>query len=289
MRMREYFIFEKKVEKQKMRHPCIVLDLMACSLYDLLKYKYNKEGLPINIINTILPQILESLKELHSLEIIHADIKPENILIKGYSNMIEQYINVIKNLEIHKIKKTKEEICVYINDLLNKIKLDTNEYINQKYIDNIEVCLTDFGSIIHKKNFSNEEIQTRYYRSPEIILGLKHSYPCDFWAIGCLIFELITGKILFDPDKDEQRDRDYCHLFLIASYIGKIPKFMIDNSPYKRKFFARYKFKYDDNIVKDEFITSEINKKIKDQIQMNKYIQIIQDLLSIDPLKRKSI
>jgi serine/threonine-protein kinase SRPK3 len=289
MRMRDYFIFDIKIGKKKYRHPCIILDLMACSLYELLKNKYNKEGMPISVIDKIYPQILESINEIHSLQIIHADIKPENILIKGYNYEIEQYINFIKNLEIKKILKPKVEVCVYVNNLLNKININNIDFINQKYIDNIEICLTDFGSIIHKKKFSNEEIQTRYYRSPEIILGLKHSYPCDIWAFGCLLFELITGKILFDPDKDNIRDRNYCHLFLISSYIGKIPKYMIDNSPYKRKYYNRYKFKYDNLLESDAFIDIELNKKVSDQIKLQLYKNLIKTMLSIDPSKRNQL
>jgi serine/threonine-protein kinase PRP4 len=38
---------------------------------------------------------------------------------------------------------------------------------------------------------------SRFYRAPEIILGMEISYPVDVWAIGCTIYELWTGKILF--------------------------------------------------------------------------------------------
>jgi serine/threonine-protein kinase SRPK3 len=285
MKMKDYFIYEIKHEKKKLRHPCIIMELMVGSLYELLKYQYNKEGIPIEICEKIIPQILEGIKEIHSLEIIHADIKPENILICGYSCLIKEYIRIIKELNIHDMKMTKKEICEYISKKITDIKIIENKFIDYEYLNNIEIRIIDFGSIIHKKNFSNDEIQTRYYRSPEIILHLKHGYPCDMWAIGCLIFELITGKILFDPDKDDIRDRDYCHLYLIAVYIGKIPRYMIDKSPIKKRFFKNNKFKFDDNIIKENFIKTELEKKLKIEY-IEKYYKLIFECLVIDIYKR---
>jgi len=57
-----------------------------------------------------------------------------------------------------------------------------------------EIKLIDFGSSC----FSNEKlysyIQSRYYRSPEIILGLGYDVQIDMWSFGCLIVELYKGK-----------------------------------------------------------------------------------------------
>jgi serine/threonine-protein kinase SRPK3 len=285
MKMKEYFIYQTKKGNKKLRHPCIIMELMVGSLYELLKYQYNKEGIPINIIEKIVPQILEGIKNIHSLEIIHGDIKPENILIKGYRKEINEYINIIKDLNIHKLNKTKSEICIYLNKLFTNINCNNENFIDEEYLNNIEIRITDFGSIIHKKNFSTEEIQTRYYRAPEILLSLKHGFPCDIWALGCLFFELITGKILFDPDKDEIRNRDYCHIFLIASYLGNFPKYMIDNSPLKKDFFKKYKFKHDE-LIKEDFIKNEIEKKIKDSDIIKKYLNLIFSMLEISISKR---
>ena len=36
-------------------------------------------------------------------------------------------------------------------------------------------------------------IQSRFYRSPEVILGLPYSMPIDMWSFGCILAELYTG------------------------------------------------------------------------------------------------
>ena len=46
-------------------------------------------------------------------------------------------------------------------------------------------------------------IQSRFYRSPEVLLGLGYSPAIDIWSLGCILVELHTGRPLFDG-RDEQ-------------------------------------------------------------------------------------
>ncbi|KAG9331196.1 hypothetical protein JZ751_019910 [Albula glossodonta] len=48
------------------------------------------------------------------------------------------------------------------------------------------------------KHFS-EEIQTRQYRSLEVLLGSDYGPPADIWSVACMAFELVTGEPLFEP------------------------------------------------------------------------------------------
>jgi serine/threonine-protein kinase SRPK3 len=290
MSMIDYFIYETKIDDKKYRHPCMVFELMVGSLYELGKYEYEKKGIPMNIIEKIIPQMVEGINVLHKdLEIIHGDLKPENILIRGYCVEIETFINYINGLNLKKLHselKSLEKVCKYISEKLDDVEVDETKFIDQKYLDNIEICITDFGSIVPKKKFSTEEIMTRYYRGPEILLELKHNFGSDIWALGCLIYELIVGKILFDPDKDDIRSRDYNHILLINQYIGKIPKTMLDGSPLKREFYKRDKLKFDEKVQKYDIIVEEFAKKIKDIEKCNKYIKIVKDMLFVDIFKR---
>jgi serine/threonine protein kinase len=45
---------------------------------------------------------------------------------------------------------------------------------------------------------------SRFYRAPEIILGITYDYSIDMWSIGCTLYELYTGKILFTGDSNNQ-------------------------------------------------------------------------------------
>jgi serine/threonine-protein kinase PRP4 len=45
---------------------------------------------------------------------------------------------------------------------------------------------------------------SRFYRAPEVILGIPYDYSVDMWSIGCTLYELYTGKILFTGDSNNQ-------------------------------------------------------------------------------------
>ncbi|KAK4791697.1 hypothetical protein SAY86_032110 [Trapa natans] len=68
--------------------------------------------------------------------------------------------------------------------------------------------LVDFGNACWTyKHFTND-IQTRQYRCPEVILGSKYTTSADLWSFACICFELATGDVLFDPHSGENYDRD---------------------------------------------------------------------------------
>lgn len=62
-------------------HVCLVFELLSVNLYEVLKHRGYK-GLPIDRVQDLSKQILETLVLLKSVNIIHCDLKPENILLK---------------------------------------------------------------------------------------------------------------------------------------------------------------------------------------------------------------
>ena len=62
------------------------------------------------------------------------------------------------------------------------------------------VKLVDLGTAFYVGRQGARDIQTREYRCPEGVLGLWPFGPAaDVWSVGCLVFELLTGETLFDP------------------------------------------------------------------------------------------
>ncbi|KAK4286387.1 hypothetical protein QN277_002948 [Acacia crassicarpa] len=100
--------------------------------------------------------------------------------------------------------------------------------------------LVDFGNACWTyKQFTND-IQTRQYRCPEVILGSKYSTPADLWSFACICFELATGDVLFDPHSGDNYDRDEDHLALMMELLGMMPRKIALGGSYSREFFNRY-------------------------------------------------
>ena len=55
----------------------------------------------------------------------------------------------------------------------------------------------DFGSSCFESERVYTYIQSRFYRSPEVILGLPYEMAIDMWSLGCILAELLTGCPLF--------------------------------------------------------------------------------------------
>ena len=81
--------------------------------------------------------------------------------------------------------------------------------------------IVDFGSACNDYKSGFKYVQSRFYRSPEIILGLPYNNSVDMWSFGCILFELSVGRPLF-PARDENE-----LLELIRLRIGMPPLEMI--------------------------------------------------------------
>ncbi|KAK4535250.1 hypothetical protein CDCA_CDCA04G1275 [Cyanidium caldarium] len=100
--------------------------------------------------------------------------------------------------------------------------------------------LVDFGNACWIHKHFTEDIQTRQYRSPEVILGAGYDTSADMWSCACMIFELLTGDFLFDPHSGRSFDRDEDHLGLAVELLGDIPLEVLNRGKYTREYFNRH-------------------------------------------------
>ncbi|KAL5580188.1 hypothetical protein UlMin_012630 [Ulmus minor] len=124
----------------------------------------------------------------------------------------------------------------------NKSQKRGSRSTRQKLLEMVDLkCkLVDFGNACWTyKQFTND-IQTRQYRCPEVILGSKYSTSADLWSFACICFELTTGDVLFDPHSGENYDRDEDHLALMMELLGMMPRKVALSGRYSREFFNRY-------------------------------------------------
>ena len=101
------------------------------------------------------------------------------------------------------------------------------------------------GNACYINKHYSDVIQTREYRSPEVILEGNYNETADLWSLGCMIFELITGDYLFDPVKGKTFKKNDDHLAQISELIGecKDKKFLDTCEGFQDFYDAKLKLK----------------------------------------------
>jgi len=93
------------------------------------------------------------------------------------------------------------------------------------------IKVVDFGSSCYEHQRLYTYIQSRFYRSPEVILGLPYTTAIDMWSFGCILAELHTGYPLFPGENETDQ------LSCIMEIFGMPPNNMIEEAKRKRIFF----------------------------------------------------
>lgn len=128
-------------------HLCLVFEAMSMNLREIVKRFGKDVGINLRAVRAYAHQMFLALSLMKKCNIMHADLKPDNILVSETKSVLK--------------------VC----DLGSASDVTENE-------------ITPY-------------LVSRFYRAPEIILGLPYDCSIDIWSIGCTLYELYTGKILF--------------------------------------------------------------------------------------------
>ncbi|XP_042129357.1 dual specificity tyrosine-phosphorylation-regulated kinase 1B isoform X6 [Peromyscus maniculatus bairdii] len=95
------------------------------------------------------------------------------------------------------------------------------------------IKIVDFGSSCQLGQRIYQYIQSRFYRSPEVLLGTPYDLAIDMWSLGCILVEMHTGEPLFSGSNEvDQMSR-------IVEVLGIPPAPMLEQAPKARKYFER--------------------------------------------------
>ncbi|CAH8659135.1 unnamed protein product [Schistosoma rodhaini] len=233
-------------------HLCMVFELMSLNLREVLK-KYGRNiGLHIAAIRSYTQQLLLALKLMRKCGILHADIKPDNILVNE-----------------------------------NKILLK----------------LSDFGSASTiQDNDITPYLVSRFYRAPEIILGVPYDYNVDLWSCSVTLFELHTGQIMFPGKTNNEMLR------LMMEVKGRIPGRVIRRGMFRAQHFdeqCNFLYHEVDKVTQKEKMTVIRNlqptrdlmtdligqSKLSEPIfrKVTQFRDLLEKTLMLDPTRRISL
>uniref|UniRef100_A0A8C1PHA6 Dual specificity tyrosine-phosphorylation-regulated kinase 1A n=1 Tax=Cyprinus carpio TaxID=7962 RepID=A0A8C1PHA6_CYPCA len=95
------------------------------------------------------------------------------------------------------------------------------------------IKIVDFGSSCQLGQRIYQYIQSRFYRSPEVLLGMPYDLAIDMWSLGCILVEMHTGEPLFSGANEvDQMNK-------IVEVLGVPPSHILEQAPKARKFFEK--------------------------------------------------
>lgn len=165
-------------------HTCLLFELLGLSVFDFMKMN-NYRPYPMDQARYIAYQLCYAVKFMHDNKLTHTDLKPENIL--------------------------------FVNSDYEHVDQGGDRKKRYKKVKNSQVRLIDLGSATFDNEHHSLIVSTRHYRAPEVILELGWEQPCDVWSIGCIMYELYTGRTLFQTHENRE------HLAMMERILGTLP------------------------------------------------------------------
>lgn len=242
-------------------HVCMVFDVLGDNLLTLIK-RYEYLGVPLLGVKALTRAMLRGLRYLHDVKnIIHTDLKPENVLLtlalpekkrgrKSKNKVVDPRKDVrggtptlVDQIERLDVASSKRESGQVENDTSKETNseddIDCVDLLPYSLLKRLDAKICDLGNACWVDRQFTQDIQTRQYRAPEVILGAKYDTSADIWSLACIVFELATGDVLFDPRSGKDYDRDEDHLALMMELVGRMPKHLALSGKYSKEFFNR--------------------------------------------------
>jgi len=214
-------------------------------------------GLYSQLRRTMASGCRYSLKASEDVSIRGVDLEavfaPVAHLLKGSELACEELPGGLQLLESHPLHHRLKIFCDDDGDLLAgnspRVTPQTKKEViyspskrrmklDQELAD-VNVKIVDLGNACWVHKHFSDDIQTRQYRSPEVIVGCKYDTSADIWSLACMLFELMTGDLLFDPRSGDTYSRDEDHLAQCVELLGKFPRRLALTGRYSKEFFTK--------------------------------------------------
>ena len=188
-------------------HLCLTFELLSNNLYEFLKHN-NFAGLSLNLIRRFAHQLLVSLRFLRALNVrrrrraapsshpflppsVPAAANPQPLLRRRRCSFPTKGLTLAAPLPS---KPASNPITPKKHPRTQIIHCDLKpENVLLVQPNRSAIKVIDFGSSCMRDRRVYTYIQSRFYRSPEVILGLAYGTEIDMWSFACILAELYTG------------------------------------------------------------------------------------------------
>ncbi|GBE83460.1 hypothetical protein SCP_0505090 [Sparassis crispa] len=270
-------------------HMCFIMDLLSTNVSSL-RLQSPTKSLPSYLVKNIISLTLQGLMQLHSLDIIHTDVKTDNIMVGGVGDdaRIETFL-------------TSEPVAVE-----GEFELDGEKYplcrpqpiphqfswnSSPHHAEIITITLIGLGQAQWAgKQPTVDQFSAPSLRAPEIILQSSFGPKLDIWSIGCITFELLTGRWLFNPEEGEDWTVEDDHLAKMMELTGEsfTPE-VLQHARRRQDFFDDSgKLLRISEVFPGSLESALGNYKILDEKDIKPAAEFIRSCLHLDPSKRPS-
>lgn len=193
-------------------HLCLVFEMLSYNLYDLLR-NTNFRGVSLNLTRKFAQQLCTALLFLATPElgIIHCDLKPENILLCNPKRSAIKIVDFGSSCQLgQRVQLEYFSHLVYVSQTAGMCQ-------HTWWINLVWWCFPYYLCIIAYAFQIYQYIQSRFYRSPEVLLGMPYDLAIDMWSLGCILVEMHTGEPLFSGANEVRIYNRSFYLFFLTT------------------------------------------------------------------------
>ncbi|KAF9617145.1 hypothetical protein IFM89_034296, partial [Coptis chinensis] len=149
-------------------------------LYSLLR---NLGCLDEDMARVYIAEVVLALEYLHSLNVIHRDLKPDNLLIahNGHLKLTDFGLSKVGLIDS--------------TDDLSGPSVSSTGFVGDEGLKNAEQQTQK-----REQRQKQSAVGTPDYLAPEILLGMGHGATADWWSVGVILFELLVGIPPFNAE-----------------------------------------------------------------------------------------